>query len=1189
MDDSNSSIRRIYLLGSVRIDDVPVTGEKAVALLAYLALNIQSLHAREVLIDLLWSDFPIDRARPALSDLLYRLRKSLGPACILADASRAGLNQANVWTDVSAFLDLTSVPDRAGLQQAVTLYTGPLAPEVYMDWIIPRRMMLQERYVSALEQLGDLAEAQQQIDIALGYYQQLVEAEPLREEAQRGVMRNLARLGRLTESLQTYARLETMFQSELAVAPSADTISLAEQIRAELRLQQASSDVQVRLPCVGRTVERSVALAKVESAMIGRGGALAIEGPAGIGKSRLWEEIAAGARWRGATVLSGRASEYPTGSPLELLCDLLDQALQGPRAAQVELLLPAEVLAAVGDLYPRWRDRAVLPELPLLQARQRWEQSLRKVVRTLTELAPHVIILDDLQWATSALWDAITAVVADASQQRLLIGLAYRRPDVEHSYGWPRLQQWERTAALEIASLAPLSASEVEAMLPESYRTYADTVAAVSAGNPFYITQALFALQENMPLLTAERIVLDRIASLPALEHDVLESAATIGPNLPLRLWSELTDLEPALLIAVADRLAIQHFLHPVAEGYAFAHDMIQETVYSHIEPVQRRLLHERAAQAWRRFDGGNVHALAFHLDHAGEVIEAASCYHTAGTQDMAAFAFAEARAAYERAIALWPSKPDSKRILTLFDIAQVCDSTGDRERQRSALNEALQDAQQLENDDYMLRALVGVGRLAAVTGDVNVAAKSLEDAVALAEQVPDGNLRFEAYFYSGDLEARRGRVDASRTRFEKALEQARSQPDPLNEARALRGLSIVARLSGDPIKAMDLIEQALALQVANGDLFGASVTQTNQLATLYDMGAWDRLVALAGEALRVKEQLGDQHGAAIMRHMRGLAAYSLGDLEQARLSLTAALQGFETVQDRRTAALARNVLGLVAEAAGDLTGAERDYEAALAAAEAVSAATEAAYARHDLGALLVRLNRLGEAIPLLEMAHDTWQEAGHDLLCLKSEAHLGLACIATDRQRAEALADKGWAAFQRGIPTGEMPQAWLWGLHQLLEKLNRAIEAGAVLQTAYAELQRQAAAIQDPRQRRHFFEWVSLNREIVTAYDRLTAITRQITRSLTRAEIPTGRHLTPDDFILVTWMLVAPEDDLIANPAERRRHILRRLLDEAAAQGAVPTDSDLAAVLDVSRRTILRDRQALSQLGQPIPTRRRK
>jgi tetratricopeptide (TPR) repeat protein len=220
--------------------------------------------------------------------------------------------------------------------------------------------------------------------------------------------------------------------------------------------------------------------------------------------------------------------------------------------------------------------------------------------------------------------------------------------------------------------------------------------------------------------------------------------------------------------------------------------------------------------------------------------------------------------------------------------------------------------------------------------------------------------------------------------------------------------------LSGDLPQALALTEQALALQKASDDQFGASVTLTNLLATLYELGAYDRLLALADEALALKEKLGDRHGAAIVRDQHGLAAY------------------------------------------------------ALASAQVVGAAAEAAYAQHDLGALLLRLNDHTAAIPLLEAARAKWRELGNDLLRLKSEAYLGLARLKNDEpSTARELAEENWQAFQRGGLSGEQPQSWLWTLYQLLDRLNQPERAAAVLRAAFTELQRQGAAISDDHLRR--------------------------------------------------------------------------------------------------------------------------
>lgn len=105
---------------------------------------------------------------------------------------------------------------------------------------------------------------------------------------------------------------------------------------------------------------------------------------------------------------------------------------------------------------------------------------------------------------------------------------------------------------------------------------------------------------------------------------------------------------------------------------------------------------------------------------------------------------------------------------------------------------------------------------------------------------------------------------------------------------------------------------------------------------------------------------------------------------------------------------------------------------------------------------------------------------------------------------------------------------------------------------------------------------------------DALAASALAITRRLARAEVPLGRHLRDADYVVIGWTLSLPDDERFARPDERRRHVLRRLLREAAEQGAAPIDDDLAGALGVSHRTILRDMAALSAAGEALTTRRR-
>lgn len=101
------------------------------------------------------------------------------------------------------------------------------------------------------------------------------------------------------------------------------------------------------------------------------------------------------------------------------------------------------------------------------------------------------------------------------------------------------------------------------------------------------------------------------------------------------------------------------------------------------------------------------------------------------------------------------------------------------------------------------------------------------------------------------------------------------------------------------------------------------------------------------------------------------------------------------------------------------------------------------------------------------------------------------------------------------------------------------------------------------------------------------------LTVRLAHAAAPLGRPLKEAEFVTVRWTVHAGEtDDTIARTAGKvalRRNRLARLIAEARAQSAAPTDGDLAQALNVTERTIAADIQALRAAGHTIATRRRK
>ena len=232
------------------------------------------------------------------------------------------------------------------------------------------------------------------------------------------------------------------------------------------------------------------------------------------------------------------------------------------------------------------------------------------------------------------------------------------------------------------------------------------------------------------------------------------------------------------------------HWLRPSTEGYAFAHDLIRSAVYDLIERMSRRELHERAAHAFSTLDPDNWRARAFHLDQAGLVTEAAKAYRLAGEQDLARYAFREAQIALDRALSLMSATLKVERIEAALALAQACDATGDRVRQKSALDEAL--AGTGDNDTYRLQALLADAQFATRTGKFAEAESQLEAALALARDLHDDTRETEAIILFGNLAAEQGKWSTAHKWSLQALEHARATGNQSAEGRALRFIGIV-------------------------------------------------------------------------------------------------------------------------------------------------------------------------------------------------------------------------------------------------------------------------------------------------------------------------------------------------------------------------------------------------------------
>lgn len=247
-------VLKISLLGGVHVAHAACASESKVshrvqALLAYLLLHPHRSHARDVLAELFWGEHSQEQARSCLSTTLWRLRGILEPAgvprgtyLLTPSGGEVSFNWASkYWLDVAVFEEqvgrVLGQPDETlslarvqALQAALQLYTGELLEGFYADWALRERERVRALYLSSLQRLMDYYQQQGIYDESLACGQLILQADPLREDIHRAVMRLHAAQGQRGRAMRQYEVCRDLLAAELGILPLEETQTLYTQI-----------------------------------------------------------------------------------------------------------------------------------------------------------------------------------------------------------------------------------------------------------------------------------------------------------------------------------------------------------------------------------------------------------------------------------------------------------------------------------------------------------------------------------------------------------------------------------------------------------------------------------------------------------------------------------------------------------------------------------------------------------------------------------------------------------------------------------------------------------------------------------------------------------------------------------------------------------------------------------------------
>jgi DNA-binding SARP family transcriptional activator len=681
---------RIDLLGGfhVRVDGrsiARVPSARQQQLIAFLVLHASAGPIpRQRVSGTLWPESTDVQAQTNLRRELHHLREGWPKleALVASESRTIGWREhPSAIIDVVMFeqaADRGLERDLAALREAAALYQGDLLPDCADEWIQPDRERLQQRARQVLSRLVAALEQDRAFGEAIERGRQLLRLDPLDEQAWCALMRCHARQGDRATALHLYQECAALLKKELGVQPSAATRITYREIL-DLDPSEPASQAPPRTtvyPLVGRQSEWRAMVDAWQAAASGRMRLLVIRGEAGIGKTRLAEELTGWARVNAIAAVSARCYAGEARLAYAPIADWLKSDVLRGALTRLEPAWMTDV-ARLSPALLTGRPDVAAPDGQLESwQRLRFFESLAQAFRS---AAPLVLVLDDLQWADGDTIEWLHYFVRSAADARCLIVGTVRAEEQQDNPPLVRLfRQLEHDSLLTVISLGPLDrtataqlAGQVaEHPLDETTlaRTFRET-----EGHPLFIVERGRMALTHQPGAgdhdtpsQVQAVVAARLALLSEDARAAAEVAASIGRDFSFDILAQASDLEEDALVRALDELWRRNIVRVQADDrWDFSHDRIREVAYSGIGPARRRLIHRRIAQGMELLSADRLDdvsaSIAAHLDRGGQAARAIPFLERAATVASRLSAVEEAIRCFNYALALLDKLPPDR------------------------------------------------------------------------------------------------------------------------------------------------------------------------------------------------------------------------------------------------------------------------------------------------------------------------------------------------------------------------------------------------------------------------------------------------------------------------------------------------------------------------------------------------
>jgi tetratricopeptide (TPR) repeat protein len=518
---------------------------------------------------------------------------------------------------------------------------------------------------------------------------------------------------------------------------------------------------------------------------------------------------------------------------------------------------------------------------PADERRRRQREALVALARDRAARRPRLLVVEDVHWADRATASALASIaetLLGAAPIMLLLTTRHEGDAIDAA--WLARAGQPSTTIIELRPLRPSEAQELAGLLLAGSRDEAVARCVDRAqGNPLFLEQLARHLRERLDdsvPVSVQTLIQARLDRLEDAHREALRAASVLGQRFTLAAQRAVLG-QPAYDLAPLVQLL---FLHPVTDGYLFAHALIRDAVYDLLLRSQRRELHFRAAAF---FAGQDVVLHARHLDLAGDP-NAALAYAAAARHEAQAYRNEGAAELAARGLEL--AVESAQRFEAACLVGRLQLDLGRAPAAREAFAAALDLA---TGDAGRCQAHLGLAEAMRLSDRLDEALAELAAAEAAATALDRPAELASIHHLRGNILFPLGRVDECVAEHGAALDHARRSGSPELEVKALGGLGDGEYMRGRMVSALDAFARCCAVareqhldrvEAANLGMVGF---------TRYLMLDLDQALHDSDTAVDLARRTGHQRAAIIAHHSACLCALMRLDLAEADVRAHAA------------------------------------------------------------------------------------------------------------------------------------------------------------------------------------------------------------------------------------------------------------------------------------------------------------